>query len=87
MEIEEVIGHFVKEVARLGMDHLLGCTEPGRVCAHCRNELEAFSLALPCCGRTLCHTCTARALVHQWQTRGVVVCDDCQTAHTFEVDH
>lgn len=87
MEIEEFVVHFVKEVARRGVDHLLARSEPGRLCAHCRNDdLQAFSLTLPCCGRTLCRACAGRALVYDWETRGVIVCDDCRVAHTFEAN-
>jgi len=86
MEIEDVIGHFVKEVARRGVDHLVARAGHARVCSHCRNDnLREFSLTLPCCGRVLCGPCANRALVYQWEMRAVVVCNDCQLAHTLEI--
>ena len=84
MSMNDAIGQFFSEMARRGVDHLASLTGAARVCAHCRNDnLEEFSLTLPCCGRVLCGPCTARSLAYRWQTRFVVVCDDCQTAHTF----
>jgi len=86
MEIEDVIGHFVKEVTRRGVDHLVARACPARVCSHCRNDnLREFALTLPCCGRVLCGPCATSSVVYQWETRGVVVCNDCQLAHTLEI--
>jgi len=85
MELEDVVAQFVTEVARRGVDHLVARTAPGRYCAHCRNDdLNMFSVTLPCCGRVLCGPCAANACVHKWKKRCVIICDDCQTAHTFE---
>jgi len=86
MEIENVIGQFVKDLTRLGADHLAAQVGYHRVCDHCRNgNLRAFALTLPCCGRILCGPCTARASVYRWEKRYLIVCDDCRTAHTFEL--
>jgi hypothetical protein len=85
MGLEDLFEHFVTEVARLGLDHLVGRTEPGRVCAHCRNDdPQDLLLILPCCGRVLCGQCAGQACVRTWKTRCVMVCEDCQRAHTFE---
>ena len=85
MDIEELFGEFVSEVARRSIDHLAAQVGPVRICDHCNNiDRRAVSLTLPCCGRVLCGPCTAAALIYRWERRCVVVCDDCQTAHTFE---
>jgi hypothetical protein len=85
VEIEDMVSQFVSEVARRGMDHLVARSAPSRYCAHCRNDLNGFTLTLQCCGRVLCGPCAGNACIHKWKKRCVIVCDDCQDAHTFEV--
>jgi hypothetical protein len=87
MEMEDLIGNFVTEVARRSADHLAARAGPARVCSHCRNDLEEFSMTIPCCGRVLCCHCATRSVVYRWKTRLVVVCDYCRTAHTFEMTY
>lgn len=85
MGLEDFLGHFVTELTRSGVDHLIASSGSRRFCDHC-NLLDErpVSLTLPCCGRVLCGPCTAKALVYRWETRCVVICEDCETAHTFE---
>jgi hypothetical protein len=86
MDIEDILGAFVSEVARQSVQHLASLAGHPRVCSSCRNDnLQEFSLTLPCCGRVLCGACAADSLLGQWQTRCVVRCDHCQTAHTFDL--
>ena len=85
MDMENIIGLFFGEVARRGVDHMVANSGHARVCSHCRNDdLSDFAFTLPCCARTLCAHCAARALVYRWDSRFVIVCDDCQTAHTVD---